>query len=85
MRTCQHYFREYQLQRCRDYAELHGIEIVDELIEGGKSAFHNRLEDRPKGSILHHMLFKSKEINSVIFIDVSRMFRNLGDCVDFTE
>lgn len=76
---------EYQLQRCRDYAELHGIEIVDELIEGGKSAFHNRLEDRPKGSILHHMLFKSKEINSVIFIDVSRMFRNLGDCVDFTE
>jgi len=76
---------EYQLQRCRDYAEMRGIVIVDELIEGGKSAFHNRLEDRPKGAVLNHMLFNSKEINTVIFIDVSRMFRNLGDAVDFTD
>ena len=76
---------EYQIQRCRNYAEMHGIEIIDELVEGSKSAFHNRMEDRPKGSVLHHMLFNSKEINTVIFTDVSRMFRNLGDCVDFTE
>jgi site-specific DNA recombinase len=76
---------DYQLERCRAYAEMHGIEIVDELIEGGKSAFHNRIEDRPMGSVLHNMLFKSKEINTVIFTDVSRMFRNIGDTCDFTE
>ena len=76
---------DYQLQRCRDYAEQRGIVIVDELIEGGKSAFHNRIEDRPKGSLLHHMLFESKEINTIIFTDVSRMFRNIGDTCDFTE
>lgn len=76
---------DYQLQRCRDYAEQRGIVVVDELIEGAKSAFHTRLEDRPQGSKLCHMLFESKEINTVIFIDVSRMFRNIGDTCDFTE
>lgn len=76
---------EYQLEACRNYAEHRGIEIVEELVEGAKSAFHNRVEDRPQGAILHRMLFETKEINTVIFIDISRMFRNMGDVCDFTE
>lgn len=75
---------DYQIDRAMKYAERNKITVVDILKEGGKSAFHNRLEDRPQGAILHHMLFKSKEINTVIFLDVSRMFRNVGDASDFT-
>ena len=76
---------DYQIDRAMKYAASKGITVVDILKEGGKSAFHNRLEDRPQGAILHHMLFKSKEINTVIFLDVSRMFRNVGDACDFTS
>ena len=79
----QHITIEAQEKAIRAYAEIHGINLVDVIIDAGVSA-GVPLAKRDGGSKLA-LFIKRKSVDLVIATKLDRLFRSAGDCLVSTD
>jgi len=72
-----------QVERIRDYCSLHGLELIEVILEEGVSG-GKPLASREGGQALLHRM-KTDEVKHIVAVKLDRLFRNAVDALQQTE